>query len=165
MVKDFVCYKKNCWSTKHSVIDKAEKTEDEHAGEDLNKRITPHSHGKQNEKIEKSKINRKDGITRRLNEISKIYSNIPINNQYNINAKKKYDHEEHYLISGQKSSDGKEKPVANFSRGHNMLEYAEFLIEFPQGRFRVSNFYRGTYGELKKKGFVPDYTGNVFDQY
>jgi len=47
MIKDYVCYGKNCWSTKHSIIDKAEKAEDEHIGEDLNKRITPQSHSQE----------------------------------------------------------------------------------------------------------------------
>jgi len=49
MVKNQVCYEQNCWSTKDTVIDEAEKSEEEHFEEELDRRIEPHSHKKSNE--------------------------------------------------------------------------------------------------------------------
>jgi len=48
MVKNQVCIKKTCWSTKNTVIEKAEKIGESHVGEELVTRIKPHSHKKDN---------------------------------------------------------------------------------------------------------------------
>jgi len=48
MIKSQVCYNKTCWSTKNTVLEEADKREEEHFKEELDKRIEPHSHKKDN---------------------------------------------------------------------------------------------------------------------
>jgi len=42
-MKNYVCYRENCWKTDFTIIQKAAQ-EEEHPGEELSERITPHSH-------------------------------------------------------------------------------------------------------------------------
>lgn len=62
MAKTEVCYKKTCWSTKNTIIEKAEKSEEEHFKEELDRRVEPHSHKKSNDGDRKDG-DRKDNTT------------------------------------------------------------------------------------------------------
>lgn len=213
MVQDYICYEKNCWSTKHSVLKEPGKNEDEHMGEDLHKRMTPHTHMKkkteetikerepeiknderedehfgedintriiphshksgvyqENDKKDKivSEISEKDEISRSIKNISKIYD-ISLNTNLYLNKyikAKKYEHEEHYLISGEKTSQERGKPMATLSHDHDMPEYEEFLIaKSPIGGVRVVSFYNTPAGALKKQGLLPTYLVKRFSRY
>ena len=70
MAKNQVCYEKTCWSTKNTVIEAAEKMEEEHFKEELDRRIEPHSH-KKNSKDEDGK--NKDIKNEVIYDLSKTY--------------------------------------------------------------------------------------------
>jgi len=67
MVKNQVCYGKTCWSTKDTVIEEADKAEENHFKEELVKRIEPHSH-KKSSKDKYEKINKKNKVSYGLNK-------------------------------------------------------------------------------------------------
>ena len=58
MVKKQVCFEKTCWSTKNTVLDEAENREEEHFKEELDVRIQPHSHKKNNKDNPENKNNK-----------------------------------------------------------------------------------------------------------
>ena len=65
MVKPYICHKKNCWSTKFSVLQEAASREEDHFNENLIQRATPHTHKKPSEVID----NNEEVITNAVNQV------------------------------------------------------------------------------------------------
>jgi len=166
MVKSHVCYKKNCWSTKNTVLGEAENREDDHFKEELDRRIEAHSH-KKNHKLrnvqEKEKFNINKEIREYLRNISykKSKRNVYLNNNYKI----EYKLDKTYLNHKKFRNDENSKLILDLSNHYDKPEYEEFMIEkTPIGSIKVANFNRTNVGMLKKLGLIPDYNINIFSR-
>ena len=161
MIKPYICYKKNCWTTDFSVLAEAASKEEEHGKEDLDKRSIPHTHKEDSNKEDKEKEEIKksiQSISTSYDENLKVYQNTDKKSEvYNLN-------ETNFKNKGIPA--GKKSEPIEFSHDHSMLEYEEFMIEkVPIGGVKIANFYSTTIGSFKKKGLVPIYTVNRFDRY
>jgi len=171
MVKSQVCYNKTCWSTKNTVLEEAEKREEEHFKEELDKRIEPHSHKKDNaaDKSDEVNNNEKNEIKESIKYFSASYGKKLKFNIYNKKDKKTetaYDLNETYLITKNLQGIKKSDPSFQISHDHNLQEYEEFLIEQdPRGGLKISNLYKTTVGEFRKKGLIPIYDVLRFNRY
>jgi len=160
MTKNQVCYKKTCWSTKNTVIEEAQQREEEHFKEELDRRIEPHSH-KKNHAVYNSN---EDEINKSIMKVKYKKDETDI---YKIKDKKAatYDFNVTYLKTDP-SSEEKSDNNLNLSKNQGAGEYEEFLIEQdPRGGLKVSNFYKTTAGEFRKKGLIPIYDVFRFNRY
>jgi len=171
MVKSQVCYNKTCWSTKNTVLEEAEKREEEHFKEELDKRIEPHSHKKDNPIDKNNDINNneKNEIKENIKDFSASYDGklkVNIYNKKDKGTKTTYYLDETYLMTEKSPNIKKSYPDLQISHDHDLQEYEEFLIEQdPRGGLKISNLYKTTAGEFRKKGLIPIYDVLRFNRY
>jgi len=141
--------------------------EDNHFKEELDRRIEPHSHKKDNNKInirEKDLFDEKDEIRENIKVAT--YKKFRINIYLNKNYKSRYKINKNYLSKNEFTIEENSKQNLDFSHEYEMPEYEEFMIEkTPIGSIKAANFYRTNAGMLKKLGLMPDYNINIFSRY
>jgi len=173
MGKSQVCIQKNCWSTKNTIIEEAERSQESHFAEVLDRRIEPHSHKKEAQES-KSKndeilIKEKDEIRTNINSFSTSYNKKLKISLYNNSNKKTYDEYDlnvTYLKNETSSSKKKSDSDLEIKPERDLLQYEEFLIEQDlRGGLKVSNLYKTTAGEFRKKGLIPIYDVLRFNRY
>ena len=163
MVKKNICYGKNCWSTKFSVLREAVSKEEEHFNENLMRRATPHTHKEENKEDDFSEEVINKAITEVKTEVNNEVNNYQENNLVSFygledNQDKKIDLNKNLFAI--------KKNTANMGHDHDSPVVNEFLYEkIPTGGIRQTPLYLSIKGQLLKKGILLKFLENKFDTY